>query len=79
MKVERRNRFAAFALAVMFGCFAQLAATSSRAEDNRVSYKKLSYSFYGIQFLDAQNGWICGKSGYLFRTNGHDAQQKPPE
>ncbi len=38
------------------------------AADKNIPYHEVSYNFYDIFFLDDQNGWICGKSGYLFRT-----------
>lgn len=34
----------------------------------KISYEKLLYSFFDACFVDSSNGWISGKSGFLYHT-----------
>lgn len=38
------------------------------AESAEVYFKSIAYNFYRMHFVDSKTGWVCGKSGYLYRT-----------
>ena len=38
------------------------------ANTESIPFSKISYNFYDSHFINPKTGWICGKSGYLFKT-----------
>lgn len=64
------KRFAAIPiiLSIMFSAVF-FAAQECRAEGDEVYFKSIAYNFYRMHFIDDKTGWVCGKSGYLYRTH----------
>lgn len=63
----KRKLLSAVFISTLLG-FIHFPLNLSLAEDKLIRYNNLSYSFYDVRFLDQKTGWICGKSGLLYRT-----------
>ena len=42
-------------------CFADV-------DGNTIKYRDLFINLYDCEFVDHQNGWLCGKGGKIYRT-----------
>ncbi|MGV8075152.1 MAG: YCF48-related protein [Syntrophobacteraceae bacterium] len=67
MNVFRWKRILIIWVGMLCG-FLSAAAGVSHAQGNAIPYNRVNYNFYDMKFLDAKTGWLCGKSGMMFRT-----------
>jgi len=53
---------------LMTGIYFMIPNNDCFAEQGNISYKNLLYSFFDASFIDESNGWISGKSGFIYHT-----------